>query len=84
VATISERTKKVIMNKLGVNEASIVPTASFTADLGADSLDLVELIMAFEEEFSTPEKQVKIPDEDANKLKTVQAVNEYLAALNIA
>ncbi len=84
MATISERTKKVIMNKLGVNEASIVPTASFTADLGADSLDLVELIMAFEEEFSTPEKQVKIPDEDANKLKTVQAVNEYLAALNIA
>ena len=84
MATIPERTKKVIMNKLGVNESSIVPTANFTTDLGADSLDLVELIMAFEEEFSTTDKQIKIPDEDANKLKTVKDVNDYLAALNIA
>ncbi len=84
MATIPERTKKVILNKLGVEESSIVPTASFTTDLGADSLDLVELIMAFEEEFSTPDKQIKIPDEDANKLKTVKDVNDYLAALNIA
>ncbi|MDD4924185.1 MAG: acyl carrier protein [Dehalococcoidales bacterium] len=84
MTTIPERTKKVIMNKLGVNESSIVPTAIFTTDLGADSLDLVELIMAFEEEFSTPDKQIKIPDEDANKLKTVKDVNDYLAALNIA
>jgi acyl carrier protein len=83
MATIPERTKKVIVNKLGVTEDSIVPTANFTADLGADSLDLVELIMAFEEEFSTPEKPVKIPDEDANKLKTVQDVNDYLAALKL-
>jgi len=84
VATIPERTKKVIMNKLGVDESSIVPAANFTTDLGADSLDLVELIMAFEEEFSTLDEQIKIPDEDASKLKTVKDVNDYLAALNIA
>ncbi len=60
MSTILERTKKVIVNKLGVEESSVVPTAGFTTDLGADSLDLVELIMALEEEFSTPDKSIKI------------------------
>jgi acyl carrier protein len=83
VATILERTKKVIVNKLGAEEASVVPAASFSTDLGADSLDLVELIMALEEEFSTPSNQIKIPDEDANKLKTVQEVVDYLTNLKV-
>jgi acyl carrier protein len=84
VSTILERTKKVIVNKLGVEESSVVPTAGFTTDLGADSLDLVELIMALEEEFSTPDKSIKIPDDDANKLKTVQDVIDYITVLNVA
>jgi acyl carrier protein len=83
VATISERTKKVIVSKLGAEEASVVPMASFSTDLGADSLDLVELIMALEEEFSTPDNPVKIPDEDANKLKTVQDAIDYLTNLKV-
>ncbi len=84
MSTILERTKKVIVNKLGVEESSVVPTAGFTTDLGADSLDLVELIMALEEEFSTPDKSIKIPDDDANKLKTVQDVIDYITVLNVA
>jgi acyl carrier protein len=55
VATVSERIKKIIANQLGVDENEVVPTASFTEDLNADSLDLVELTMAMEEEFSTRE-----------------------------
>jgi len=68
-----ERIKEIIMEQLGVEEEQITPDASFIDDLGADSLDTVELVMAFEEEFD-----VEIPDEDAEKIRTVQDVIEYL------
>jgi acyl carrier protein len=84
VATISERLKKIIVEQLGVQENDVVPSANFVEDLGADSLDLVELIMAIEEEFSTPSHKVTIPDEDADKLVTVQDAIDYLENLDIA
>ncbi len=68
-----ERIKEIIMEQLGVEEDQITPDASFIDDLGADSLDTVELVMAFEEEFD-----VEIPDEDAEKIRTVQDVIDYL------
>jgi acyl carrier protein len=83
VATISERIKKIIVNQLGVDESEVVPAASFTQDLNADSLDLVELTMAMEEEFSTPENRISISDEDADKLKTVQDAIDYIRDLGI-
>jgi len=83
VATILERIKKVTAEQLGVNEAEVVPTASFIEDLGADSLDLVELVMSLEEEFSDPSKKLEIPDEDTEKLTTVQSVIDYLNAHGI-
>lgn len=70
-----ERIKEIIMEQLGVDEDQITPDASFIDDLGADSLDTVELVMAFEEEF-----EVEIPDEDAEKIRTVQDVINYLNA----
>jgi acyl carrier protein len=76
--TILERVTKVTIARLSAKEEAVVPSASFTDDLGADSLDLVELIMGLEEEFSTAEKPVKIPDEDAAKIKTVQVAVDYL------
>ena len=76
--TILERVTKVTAARLGAKEEAAVPSASFADDLGADSLDLVELIMGLEEEFSTAEKPVKIPDEDAAKIKTVQDAVDYL------
>jgi acyl carrier protein len=78
MATILERIKKVTAEQLGVNEADVVPTASFIDDLGADSLDLVELVMSLEEEFSKGGPKLEIPDEDTEKLKTVQDVVDYL------
>jgi acyl carrier protein len=78
VATVFERVKKVVVEQLGVDEKEVVPTARFVDDLGADSLDLVELVMAFEEEFSTPSHKVEIPDEDAEKIVTVQNAVEYV------
>jgi len=68
-----ERIKEIIMEQLGVDENQITPEASFVDDLGADSLDTVELVMAFEEEFD-----VEIPDEDAEKIRTVQDAINYL------
>ena len=70
---LEERVKEIIIDGLGVNADQVTPEASFVNDLGADSLDTVELIMAFEEEFGA-----EIPDEDAEKLTTVGAVIEYL------
>ena len=67
------RSKKIIVDKLGVDESQVVPGASFTNDLGADSLDTVELIMEFEKEFD-----VSIPDEQAEKITTVGEATEYL------
>ena len=70
-----ERVKKVVVDQLSVDEALVTPEASFTADLGADSLDTVELVMAFEEEFGC-----EIPDEDAEKIATVQDAVNYIEA----
>lgn len=70
---LEEKIKEIIVEQLGVNADQVTPDASFIEDLGADSLDTVELVMAFEEEFGA-----EIPDEDAEKLTTVGAVNEYL------
>ena len=67
------KVKEIIVNKLGVDEAKIVPEANFIEDLGADSLDTVELIMEFEQEFD-----VEIQDEDANKIQTVGDAIEYI------
>ena len=78
-----DKLKKIVVDQLGVQESEVVPTAKFAEDLGADSLDLVELIMAIEEGFSTPEKKIEIPDTDAEKLLTVQDAIEYLKKLGI-
>jgi len=78
VATIFERVKKIVVEQLGVEGQEVVPSASFVDDLGADSLDLVELIMSLEEEFSNPSRKVEIPDEDAEKLVTVQDAIDYI------
>ncbi len=72
--TVFERVKKVIVEQLSVEETEITPEASFMQDLGADSLDIVELVMAFEEEFGT-----EIPDEEAEKIQTVQNAVDYIS-----
>ena len=78
MATVLERVRDVVAEKLSVDAAQVVPTASFTEDLNADSLDLVELIMALEEEFGTDETPIEISDEDAEKITTVQLAIDYL------
>lgn len=83
MATVLERLKKVTAEQLGVEEKEVIPKASFVDDLGADSLDLVELIMALEEEFSDSSQKIEIPDEDAEKLVTVQNAIDYLKDLGI-
>ena len=83
MATIFERTKRIIVEQLGVEEEEVVPSASFVDDLGADSLDLVELIMSLEEEFSKPSQKIEIPDDDAEKIITVQDAIDYLKDLGI-
>ena len=83
MATISERLKNIVVEQLGVDENEVVPSARFINDLGADSLDLVELIMSIEEEFSTESNKVKIPDEDAEKIVTVQDAIDHLNDLGI-
>jgi acyl carrier protein len=83
VATVFERVKKVVVDQLGVDEKEVVPGARFVDDLGADSLDLVELVMALEEEFSSPSNKIEIPDEDAEKIVTVQNAVEYIVDLGI-
>jgi acyl carrier protein len=75
MSDIVERVKKVIVDQLGVKESDVTPEASFIEDLGADSLDTVELVMALEEEFGT-----EIPDEDAEKITTVQKAVDYIQA----
>tara|TARA_B100000949_G_C14194907_1_gene413378 strand:+ start:477 stop:749 length:273 start_codon:yes stop_codon:yes gene_type:complete len=76
--TVLDRVKVVVAEKLGVEEAEVALEASFTDDLNADSLDLVELIMAFEEEFGTENNPVEISDEDAERITTVQLAVDYL------
>lgn len=78
MATTFERVRKLIVEQLGVDEDQVVPSASFVDDLNADSLDLVELIMSMEEEFSKDAKSVEISDEDAEKIVTVQDAIDYL------
>ncbi len=72
---IEQRVKKVVAEQLGVNEADIKNESSFVEDLGADSLDTVELVMALEEEF-----EIEIPDEEAEKITTVQQAIDYIVA----
>tara|TARA_B100001142_G_scaffold83950_1_gene85092 strand:- start:61 stop:312 length:252 start_codon:yes stop_codon:yes gene_type:complete len=76
--TLEDRLKDIVTDKLGVDAEQVVPTASFMNDLDADSLDLVELIMAFEEEFSTDDNPVEISDEDAEGILTVQDALNFL------
>ena len=78
MATIVERVQEVIADKLSVDKSEVVPEASFTNDLNADSLDLVELIMAFEEEFSTDDNPLEISDEDAETITNVQQAIDFL------
>ena len=78
MATIFEKLKEIIVEQLGVDENDVTPEVSFTEDLNADSLDLIELITAVEEEFSTPTNKLEIPDEDAENMKTVQNAIDYL------
>lgn len=80
MTTLMERVQEVVAEKLSVDVDEVVPEASFTEDLNADSLDLVELIMAFEEEFSTDDGQLEISDEDAEGIQTVQQAVDYLKA----
>lgn len=75
MSNIEERVKKIIVEQLGVDEADVKNEASFVDDLGADSLDTVELVMALEEEFDT-----EIPDEEAEKITTVQAAIDYVVS----
>ncbi len=78
MATVFDKIKAIVVEQLGVEEKDVVPTASFVEDLGADSLDLVELIMSLEEAFTTPERKVEIPDEAAEKIITIQDAIDYL------
>ncbi|WP_342649354.1 acyl carrier protein [Pseudomonas sp. REB1044] len=73
MSTIEERVKKIVAEQLGVKEEEVANNKSFVDDLGADSLDTVELVMALEEEFET-----EIPDEEAEKITTVQAAIDYV------
>jgi len=83
VATIFERIKKIAVDQLGVEDEEVMPSANFVDDLGADSLDLVELIMSLEEEFSNPSRKIEIPDEDAEKIVTIQDAIDYLKDLGV-
>ena len=78
MATIFDKIKPIVVEQLGVEEKDVLPTSSFVEDLGADSLDLVELIMSLEEAFSTPEKKLEIPDEAAEKIVTIQDAIDYI------
>jgi len=73
MSTIEERVKKIVCEQLGVKEEEVKASSSFVEDLGADSLDTVELVMALEEEFET-----EIPDEEAEKITTVQLACDYI------
>ena len=83
MATVFDRVKNVVVDRLGADDDSITLEASFVDDLNADSLDLVELIMAFEEEFTTDGNQVEISDEDAGQIQTLNDAVIYLKNLGI-
>ena len=84
MATVYDRVKTIVIDKLGVDESEVGEDSSFVENLNADSLDLVELIMAFEEEFSTDEKQVEISDDDAGNIDTIKDAVDYLKGHGIA
>ena len=84
MATVFERVRKIIAEQLGVEESEITPQTSFVDDLNADSLDLVELIMSLEEEFSKGGKSMEISDEDAEKIATVQDAVSYIIEHGLA
>jgi acyl carrier protein len=75
MASVEDKVKSIIVDQLGVNESEVTGSASFVDDLGADSLDQIELVMAFEEAFG-----IDIPDEDAENIKTVQNAIDYIGA----
>lgn len=81
--TVFERVKKIVVEQLGADEGDVVPGASFVDDLNADSLDLVELIMALEEHFSDGNRKIEISDEDAEKIVTVQDAVDYIKDLGV-
>ncbi len=78
MSTILDRVRAITAEKLSVDEGDITPESSFTEDLDADSLDVVELIMAFEEEFSTGDNPIEISDDEAESIETVQNAVDYL------
>ncbi|MCH8110308.1 MAG: acyl carrier protein [Chloroflexi bacterium] len=78
MATVMERVQTLVADKLGVEISEVVPEASFTEDLNADSLDLVELIMAFEEEFGSDDSPMEISDEQAEQITSVQLAVSFL------
>ena len=81
---VFDRVRKIIAEQLGVEESDITPDTSFVDDLNADSLDLVELIMSLEEEFSKEGKSIEISDEDAEKIATVQDAVNYIAEQGVS
>ena len=83
MASIFERLKKIVVEQLEVEDDEVVPSASLVDDLGADYLDMAELMTALGEEFSSPSQKVEILDEDAEKIVTVQNAIDYLADLGI-
>lgn len=84
VATVFERVRKIIAEQLGVDEGEITKETSFVEDLNADSLDLVELIMSLEEEFSAEGQDVEISDEDAEKIVTVGDAVNYIVEQGVS
>ncbi len=84
MAVVFERVRKIIADQLGVEETEIKPETSFVDDLNADSLDLVELIMSLEEEFSKEGKSIEVSDEDAEKIATVQDAVDYIKEQGIS
>ncbi|HIM80781.1 MAG: acyl carrier protein [Chloroflexi bacterium] len=84
MATVYDRVKTIVIDKLGMDESEVGEDSSFVDNLNADSLDLVELIMAFEEEFSTDEKQVEISDDEAGNIGTIKDAVDYLKGHGIA
>ena len=84
MATVFERVRSIVADQLGVEEKEITPETSFTDDLNADSLDLVELIMSMEEQFSKDGKSMEVSDEDAEKLATVGDAVAYITEHGLA
>ena len=83
MASVYDRVKKVVIDRLAVEDAQVTPDASFLDNLNADSLDLVELIMALEEEFSEGDRDLKISDEDAENIRTVQDAVSFIQGKGI-